>query len=360
MIGRPTCHLYILITEVEKAMGTLQAVLSRLSIFVLLVSAVYMTPAHALQVPGPVVDTAWLDKHLGEVVLLDVRADTESFHTKSRSKMGGIQACGAVGSGGESSVSGHIPDAVLVPWQRLRTKRVVGDVILEGMLPSASDFERLMERSGVNADSAVVITSKGETPMNDAMAARLYFTLKYFGFNNVALLDGGTAQWADEKRHLDYSRSRASKGSFKVGKPQESILATTDAVRDAVKGDGVQVLDVRAPEVYLGLTYHPLFVKPEARGHIPGAKNYPLGLFANTMGPAATLYPTAEIQKTAQLLNVSTEQPTIVYDETGGQASLAWFVFHELLGDKQTRLYDGSMNEWSSDPARALAAMKLE
>jgi thiosulfate/3-mercaptopyruvate sulfurtransferase len=176
----------------------------------------------------------------------------------------------------------------------------------------------------------------------------------------VALLDGGTAQWANEKRHLDYSRSRASKGNFKVGKPQESILATTDMVLDAVKDDGVQVLDVRPPEVYLGLTYHPLFVKPEARGHIPGAKNYPLDLFANTMGPAATLYPTAEIQKTAQLLDVGTEQPTIVYCETGGQASLAWFVFHELLGDKQTRLYDGSMNEWSSDPARPVAAMKLE
>ena len=341
-------------------MVTLEAFLLRLSIFVLLATAIFMAPAHAVQVPGPVVDTAWLDKHLDEVVLLDVRADTESFHKKSESKMGGMQACGAVGSGGESSVSGHIPDAVLVPWERTRAKRVVGDVILEGMLPNASTFERLMQRSGVKTNSAVVITSKGETPMDDAMAARLYFTLKYFGFDNVALLNGGTAQWADEKRHLDYSRSRAKKGNFKVGKPQESILATTDAVRDAVKGDGVQLLDVRSPEVYLGLTYHRLFVKPEARGHIPGAKNYPLGLFANTMGPAATLYPSAEIQKTAQLLGVSTEQPIIVYDETGGQASLAWFVFHELLGNKQTRLYDGSMNEWSSDAARPVAAMKLE
>ena len=341
-------------------MGTLQAILSRLSIFVLLVSAVFMAPAHAIQVPGPVVDTAWLDKHLDEVVVLDVRADTESFHKKNRGKMGGMQACGAVGSGGESSVSGHIPDAVLVPWERTRAKRVVGDVILEGMLPNASTFERLMMRSGVNTDSLVVITSKGETPMDDAMAARLYFTLKYFGFDNVALLNGGTAQWADEKRHLDYSRSRASKGNFKVGKPQESILATTAMVLDAVKGDGVQLLDGRSPEVYLGLTYHRLFVKPEARGHIPGAKNYPLGLFANTMGPAATLYPNAEIQKTAQLLDVSIEQPTIVYDETGGQASLAWFVFYELFGDKQTRLYDGSMNEWSSDAARPVVAMKQE
>jgi thiosulfate/3-mercaptopyruvate sulfurtransferase len=345
---------------VEKAMGTLQAFRSRLSIFALLVSAVFMAPVHAIQVPGPVVDTAWLDKHLDEVVLLDVRADTESFHKKSSSKMGGVQACGAQASAGESSVSGHIPNAVLVPWQRARAQRVVGDVKLEGMLPSESEFERLMQRSGVNTDSAVVITSKGETPMDDAMAARLYFTLKYFGFDNVALLDGGTAQWANEKRHLEYNMSRASKGNFKVGKPQESILATTNVVLDAVNGDGVQVLDVRTPEVYLGLTYHPLFVKPEARGHIPGAKNYPIGLFANTMGPAATLYPTAEIQKTAQLLDVSTEQPTIVYCETGGQASLAWFVFHELLGDKQTRLYDGSMNEWSSDPARPVTAMKRE
>jgi thiosulfate/3-mercaptopyruvate sulfurtransferase len=345
---------------VQNVMGTLQALLSRLSLSALLVTALFMTPAHAIQVPGPVVDTTWLDNHLDEVVLLDVRADTDSFHEKRRSKMGGMQACGARAAAGESSISGHIPDAVLVPWQRARADRVVGDVKLEGMVPSESSFQRLMQRSGVNKDSAVVITSKGEAPEHDAMAARLYFTLKYFGFDNVALLDGGTAQWVNEKRHLEYNRSRASKGNFKVGKPRESILASTDAVLAAVNGDGAQVLDVRAPEVYLGLTYHPLFVKPEARGHIPGAKNYPLGLFANSMGPAATFYPTAEIQKTAQLLDVSTEQPTIVYCETGGQASVGWFVFHELLGNKQTSLYDGSMNEWSSDPARPVAAMKRD
>jgi thiosulfate/3-mercaptopyruvate sulfurtransferase len=340
--------------------STLQAFHSRLSLFALLVTSLFMAPAHAIQLPGPVVDTNWLADHQDEVVILDVRADTDSFHTKQRSKMGGMQSCGARASAGESSVSGHIPGAVLVPWQRARAARVVGDVKLEGMLPSESTFERLMQRSGVNTDSAVVITTKGEIPEQDAMAARLYFTLKYFGFDNVALLDGGTAQWANEKRHLDYSRSRASKGNFKVGKPRESILATTDVVLDAVNGDGVQVLDVRSPEVYLGLTYHPLFVKPRARGHIPGAKNYPLGLFANSMGPAATFYPSADIQKTAKALDVSTEQPTIVYCETGGQASVAWFVFHELLGNEQTRLYDGSMNEWSSDPARPVAAMKRE
>ena len=60
-------------------MVTLEAFLLRLSIFVLLATAIFMAPAHAVQVPGPVVDTAWLDKHLDDVVLLDVRADTESF-----------------------------------------------------------------------------------------------------------------------------------------------------------------------------------------------------------------------------------------------------------------------------------------
>jgi thiosulfate/3-mercaptopyruvate sulfurtransferase len=301
-----------------------------------------------------------LADNLKEVVILDVRADEESFHKKKKPSMGGMQACGARASAGASSLSGHIPGAVMVPWKRARADRKVGDVKLKGMLPTRSTFERLMKRSGVNAGSAVVITSKGEAPEHAAMAARLYWTLKYFGHDNVAMLDGGTAQWANEKRKLEYGKTRAKKGDFKVGEPQASILATTDAVLDAVNGGGVQLLDVRDPEIYIGLTYHRQFVRPEARGHIPGAKNYPLPLFANSMGPAATFYPSMEVGKVAELLGVNTKQPTIVYCETGGQASLAWYVLHELLGNKQTRIYDGSMNEWSSDSARPVVAMKLE
>jgi len=135
---------------------------------------------------------------------------------------------------------------------------------------------------------------------------------------------------------------------------------TTAEVLAASKGNPSQLVDVRDPELYLGLTYHPLFVEPHAKGHIPRAKNVPIALFANSMGPAANFYPDTSLREVATLLDVRAVGPTIVYCETGGQASIAWFVFHELLGNKEAKLYDGSMNEWSRDPRRAVVAMKIE
>lgn len=320
----------------------------------------YAGTADAAQVPGPLVDTEWLASNLDGVVLLDVRADKESFEKKSKARMAGIQACGAKQSSGTSSLSGHIPGAMFIPWQQVRSDRKVGDVRLIGMLPTARNFERLMQRSGVDNDSAIVITTIGEGPGDVLAGTRLYWTLKYFGHGNVALLDGGTAKWVSEDRDVEYGRARLKKGNFKAGEPQEAVVATTDDVVKATGGDGTQLVDVRDPELYLGLAYNAAVVSPEGKGHIPGAKNYPVGLFANTMGPAGTFYSLDDLREAMAAMKVDPAKPTILYGETGGLSSLGWFAFHELLGNKNAKLYDGSMNEWASSKDRPVVSMKVE
>ena len=320
----------------------------------------YAGSADAAQVPGPLVDTEWLAGNLDQVVLLDVRADKESFEKKSKAGMAGIQACGAKLSSGATSLSGHIPGAMFIPWQQVRADRKVGDVRLIGMVPSPKSFERLMQRSGVDKDSAIVIASVGEGPLDVLEGTRLYWTLKYFGHDNVALLDGGTAKWVSENRDVEYGRARLKKGNFEAGAPQEALLATTDDVLKATNGDGTQLVDVRDPELYLGLTYNAAVVSPEGKGHIPGAKNYPVGLFANTMGPAATFYSVDDQRAALAAMKVDPAKPTILYGETGGLSSLGWFAFYELLGNKNAKLYDGSMNEWSSSKDRPVVTMKVE
>jgi len=315
--------------------------------------------ALAAALPGPLVETDWLAQNLPNVVVVDVRSDEDSFTKKARAGIGGMQACGAGGSGGAAAVSGHIPGAIYIPWDQIRADRKVGDVKVVGDLPPKSAFERWMTRSGINKDSAVVITSLGETPQDAVEAARLYWSLKYYGHDNVALLNGGTAKWASEGREIEYGKSRSEKGNFEAGEGRPELLATTDDVQKAT-GGGAQLLDVRGQEVYLGLTYHKEFVQPHAKGHIPGAKNFPLTLFVNTMGPAATFYSPQQVKDVAALLGVDPSKPTIAYCETGGQAAVAWFALHELLGNKNVRVYDGSMNEWSSDKSRPVVAMKIE
>jgi thiosulfate/3-mercaptopyruvate sulfurtransferase len=314
----------------------------------------------AITVPGPLVETDWLAKNLDKVVIIDVRADQESFIKKSRGGIAGMQACGAGGSGGGgSNVSGHIPGAIFIPWSQVRADKMAGDTKVVGELPNSRTFERWMTRSGVNKDSAVVISGIGERPQDVVQAARLYWTLKYFGHDNVALLNGGTAKWAAEDRDLEFGRSRAKRGNFKAGPGRPALIANTEQVQEAIDGP-TQLIDVRAQDIYLGLTHNRAFVEPHAAGHIPTAKSFPFTLVFDTMGSSATYYSPEQVKTLSDLLGVDPSAPSIVYCETGGQASVTWFALHELLGNKTVSIYDGSMNEWGSDKSRPVVSMKFE
>lgn len=336
-------------------MNLRQASLTR-ALFCLL--AFLSTTVSAIQVPGPLVDTEWLQNHLDEVVILDVRKDVKSFERKSR-QAGAVNPCGVARQKGPFKVAGHIPGAVLVPWNKVTAKRRVGDKEIKVLLPPKEDFERLMRKSGVDNDSALVITGKGKAVVHMALAARLYWTLKYFGFGNVALLDGGTARWIKEKRKIEFGRSKAKKGDFKATAERGEILASLEDVEKLAEDQGTgQLVDVRSTEEYLGLTASGKFVTPDIKGHISGAKSFPVNLYADSRS-VATIYDQDQIKQASALFKVDTETPTVVMCNSGVMASLAWFVMHELLGNKDVRLYDGSMHEWSHS-GKPVVSMKIE
>ena len=321
--------------------------------FVLLSLLALTTQAQAVQLPGPLVDTEWLAKNLNNVVVLDVRRDKQSFIRKTGGggEVAGVQACGAKGGGG--GVSGHIPDSALIEWKDIAVKAKPGDAQLYDMVPSKDDFEKLMQESGVNADSAVVIANHGDKMPAVADGTRLYWTLKYFGHDNIALLDGGVAKWAAEKRKIEYGRTKPGEGNWRVTTERRELLATLDDVEKAIQGGGSQLVDIRTPDYYLGLAYKS--EKVAKKGHIPGAKNMPFMVLGKDGEKGTTLYDVQDLRRVAMELGVDPAKPVITHCNTGHLASSGWFVMHELLGNKDARLYVGSMNEWAADPARPVS-----
>lgn len=306
----------------------------------------------ATALPGPVVDTVWLAENLDKVVVLDVRKDVKSFEKKAKGAGAPVNPCGPGGKKEKAPIrgDGHIEGAVLVNFKKIlgKYKHENGKTV-KVMLPKKGRFEKLMQDAGVNGDSLVVITNKGEEPANVGFATRLYWTLKYFGFDNAAILNGGTVQWKLDKNKVAYGKSkRPAKGNFTASTERREIQATMDEVIAMTKGEGdAQLLDVRAKPFYLGLTYHRKFQTPESRGHIPTAKSFPVALLVDIAAPATTLYSKETIEKLAQLTGADLNAPTVTSCHTGVKASLAWFVMSELLGNKDVRLYDGSMHEWA-------------
>lgn len=330
---------------------------------VLSIALSFLSGAFAETLPGPLVDTKWLAENLDNVIVLDVRKDVESFAKRPKGA-GPVNPCGPGGKKkgkGPLVVAGHIPGAVLVPWKQVTGKREVDGMEIKVLVPEKEQFEELMQESGVSNDSAIVITSKGQAPGQTALAARLYWTLKYFGHDNVALLNGGTAQWLVDKQKVKFGKSKADKGTFKATAERGEMLATMDDVMKLSEGEASdeQLLDVRGKDLYLGLTRSAKFVPPEGMGHIAGAKNFPVSLMANTMGPSATLYDKDQMTKIAELIGIDTSKPTTTYCNVGVYASLGWFALHELLGNDNVRMYDGSMHEWSNT-GKPVVSMKIE
>ncbi len=324
---------------------SVMAVIRHLSLALLLTGS--LTTAQASQLPGPLVDVDWLEKNVDKVSLIDVRADVNSFSKRSRGGSA-VNPCGAGVKGKEvEPVAGHIPGAVLVRWSLLTSQKETGGKKTDGWLPLAADFERLMQKSGVDSGRPIVITYKGEKAVETAMATRLYFTLKYYGHDQVAILDGGTAAWIQSGRKAKLGRSRAGRGNFKAGPGRNDILAALDDVKTASEKGNSQLLDTRTPAGYLGVARKLAGVDSRWHGHIPGARNVPLTLLANDIGPASLIFDKDTLKQGLSLMGASADSATIVYCNTGVMASTGWFVLSELLGNDDVRLYDGSMQEWS-------------
>jgi thiosulfate/3-mercaptopyruvate sulfurtransferase len=306
--------------------------------------------AFAVELPGPLVDTAWLAKHHKQVVVLDVRADVKSFTEApvyATDKKTGKKVL--------AKVSGHIPGSVLVDYKNVRTKRKVGNLEVDYLIPEKSIFEKLMQDAGVNRDSTVVIATKGVNNLDMTMATRVYWQLKYFGDDKIAILNGGLNEWIKDGHEVSTAPSSAKPGNWVATAEHKELLASSDDVAKAVKDKQVQLVDNRPLSQYLGVAKQPYVYE---YGHIPGAKPYPNELFVAAGGPAKFL-PTPQLKDLAKQMGVKTDAKTITYCNSGHLASGGWFMMHELMGNKNVKLYDGSMHEWTLEK-HPVTAMKME
>lgn len=297
--------------------------------------------------PGPLVDTGWLAEHVGQVKVLDVRKDVQSF---SRTPL--YRQDKKTGRKRLVRLGGHVPGAVLVDYGKIRANRVVNGLKLKGMLPEKKDFEKLMQAVGVDGDSAIVIVSKGEGSGDVTMATRLYWQLKYYGHDNMAILDGGLKQWLLDGHPVEVAARRTTPGNWRATAERRAILATSQDVARAVEKKDAVLVDNRPISLYLG-TWRKSYV--HAKGHIPGARPFPNELMT-TVGSGARFLPAAELAQLARTLGIDHQGKVITYCNSGHLASGGWFILSELLGNGQASLYDGSMNQWTLEkrPVRRL------
>lgn len=313
-----------------------------LVVFMLGSAGASLAPA-ATRVPGPLVDTAWLAGQLGnaEVVVIDVRDDPANFDRplSDREK-----------ADPKAPLVGHLPGARLLDWKLVRESREIDGVKLDKMAPTPQNFEALMRQLGVANDQAVVIVTNGKDSAAVTMGTRVYWTLKYFGHDNLALLDGGLRKWQAESRPLVFDNPAIAPSQFVVGKPRAELLALVGAVEKASAGKAAQLVDGRTADYYVGQN---MTSDVKGKGHIPGARMLAHKDLVDEK--TGTFLPRQQLAALTDDAGIGLDRETISYCNTGHLASGAWFVQSELLGNNKAKLFDGSMHEWTKNAARPLS-----
>ena len=230
----------------------------------------------------------------------------------------------------------HIVGSQFIEYRSVGVKGATG-LTLE--LPSMDQLTEVFSKLGVGNDSRVVVYRLKDwlTP-----AARVILTLDAMGLGkNTAMLDGSLATWKEEGRAISKEIPTVKPGKL-TPCPQNDVIADLDFVKANLHQTGVRILDARDPKVYSGETARSGLVP----GHIQGAGNVHYdSLLEEKTGK---LKPVVELQSKFRDAGVKPGDRVVTYCFIGQQASALYLVSRYLGYD--TRLYDGSWDEWTRHP----------
>jgi thiosulfate/3-mercaptopyruvate sulfurtransferase len=233
---------------------------------------------------------------------------------------------------------GHIPGAIGWNWQTQLQDSVRRDLI------DRETLEKLLGQSGISNDTAIVLYGDN----NNWFAAYAFWQLKYYGHENVRLLNGGRKKWIEQKRQLTIEPTKVAAANYRVSGVDESVRAHKDDVFKILEGGQPgQLVDVRSADEFTGKILAPPGLSETAQraGHIPSAANIPWAQASNEDGTFKTF---DELQKLYQSKGITGTDEVITYCRIGERSSHTWFVLKYLLGYNRVRNYDGSWTEWGN------------
>jgi thiosulfate/3-mercaptopyruvate sulfurtransferase len=265
------------------------------------------------------VTTDWLAENIDDpdVRIVDVDEDTDAYER------------------------GHIRNAVGLHWRNDLQDALRRDFV------GPQEFAALQDRIGIGNETQVILYGGN----NNWFAAYAYWYYRYYGHENVKLLDGGRKKWELEGRELTKDPPKAdATAAYAVAATDDDIRAFRDYVAGNVLGQASYgLVDVRSPEEFRGELLAPAHLPQEQSqkpGHIPGAINLPWG--KNVNADTGQFLAAEELSKLYEAEGLTADKEIVAYCRIGERSALTWFVLHELLGYPKVRNYDGSWTEWGS------------
>jgi thiosulfate/3-mercaptopyruvate sulfurtransferase len=279
-------------------------------------------PVEKLAPMETLVTTEWLSQHLDDpdLVVLDCSVHIEM------DEGGGYKAL----SGRADYDAGHIPSA---GFADLMNDLSDAESPFKYAVPTAERFCAAMGALGVGDDSRVVLYDSS----GSAWAARVWWMLRWVGFDRAALLDGGLTAWTAEDRPLS-TEPASRQAKVLTPAPRPEAIADRDEVFAAIEDDAVQLVDAMPEPHFRGQMA--MYDRP---GHIPSAINIPVTGLTDESGHFRPL------DDLAAMHDLDRDARAITYCGGGIAASSNAFVMTRL-GFKDVAVYTASLQEWAADP----------
>ena len=260
------------------------------------------------------VSTQWVADNKDKVRLIEVDVDTTQYET------------------------GHIPGALAFNWQTQLQNQTLRDIATK------EEFEGLLSDAGVTPNTQVVLYGDN----NNWFAAYAFWLFKYYGHENVSLLNGGRKKWVAEGRETTTAAPSYAKTNYKVSKVNSDLRADREYIKARLGKAGFGLVDVRSVDEYTGKIIAPPNMPETAQrpGHIPGASNIPWG---QAVAEDGTYKSKEELEKLYGSKGITNDKDEIVaYCRIGERSSHSWFALKYILGYDNVRNYDGSWTEWGN------------
>jgi thiosulfate/3-mercaptopyruvate sulfurtransferase len=262
------------------------------------------------------VDTQWVENHLADDSLRIVEVDENpALYAEA-----------------------HIPGAIGFDWRKDLQDQVKRDFL------GPAEFGELLGSRGISNEHTIVLYGD----RNNWFAAYTYWYLKYYGHDNVKLMNGPREKWISEGRPTSSTVPSYEARQFTAREGDEAIRARREEVLAALD-QSVRLVDVRSPQEYSGELIAMAGYEQEGAqraGHIPGAASVPWAQAVQQDGTFKSADELSELYSSKGVIDGS--KPIIAYCRIGERSAHTWFVLHELLGRDDVKNYDGSWTEWGN------------
>jgi thiosulfate/3-mercaptopyruvate sulfurtransferase len=240
--------------------------------------------------------------------------------------------------GRQNYFESHIPGSIYAHLNEDLSGPIIKGVTGRHPLPNVTQAKEIFTQWGIPSNGQVVVYDD----MGGALAAaRVWWMLRWLGFESVAVLDGGWQQWKQASLPVRGSAESRAAGTFHA-KPRPDLVVGTADVEKIRMDSTRRLLDARAVDRFLGENET---IDPIA-GHIPGAVSAP---YAGNLNPNGTFLPIERLRERYQnILGGIPAERTVVYCGSGVTST------HDILamlhaGLGEACLYAGSWSEWITD-----------